>query len=256
MSMTLMVQAMKAHVGNPARKLVLIKLADNANEKGECWPSYQHIADQCEMSRRSVMRHISELESQGFLTSFHRKGVNGNSSNVYKLHIASGSVAAIEPSDNLSPPSDTDSPDSDTMSPPPSDTVSPRTSHSLEPVNEPSLVSADAKTPNRFVKPDYIREIWNQYPEHRRGGTDQQLWKKWRSMRLTESDANAVLFYLAKANPVWASSPKFVPGITKFIDEQRWLGPLPESDTPRGSDPVNWDDTSWADGFNPFEEAY
>jgi hypothetical protein len=33
-------------VGNSLRKLVLIKLADNANDKGECWPSYQHIADQ------------------------------------------------------------------------------------------------------------------------------------------------------------------------------------------------------------------
>ena len=136
-----------------------------------------------------------------------------------------------------------------------SQTITENTTETTTEINN-SLVSADAKTPNRFVKPDYIREIWNQYPEHRRGGTDQQLWKKWRSMRLTESDANAVLFYLAKANPVWATSPKFVPGITKFIDEQRWLGPLPEADTPRGSDPVNWDDTSWADGFNPFEEAY
>lgn len=36
MSMTLMAQAMSIKVGNPIRKLVLIKLADNANDKGEC----------------------------------------------------------------------------------------------------------------------------------------------------------------------------------------------------------------------------
>ncbi|EFG1265016.1 helix-turn-helix domain-containing protein, partial [Escherichia coli] len=55
MSMELMVKAMKIRVGNPLRKLVLIKLADNASDQGECWPSYQHIADQCEISKRSVM---------------------------------------------------------------------------------------------------------------------------------------------------------------------------------------------------------
>lgn len=38
MSMELMVKAMKIRVGNPLRKLVLIKLADNASDQGECWP--------------------------------------------------------------------------------------------------------------------------------------------------------------------------------------------------------------------------
>jgi hypothetical protein len=60
MSMDLMVQAMKIKVGNPLRKLVLLKLADNASDL-ECWPSYQHIADQCEISKRSVMNHIEAL---------------------------------------------------------------------------------------------------------------------------------------------------------------------------------------------------
>ncbi|MBJ5496555.1 helix-turn-helix domain-containing protein, partial [Salmonella enterica subsp. enterica serovar Typhimurium] len=47
MSMELMVKAMKIRVGNPLRKLVLIKLADNSSDQVECWPRYQHIADQC-----------------------------------------------------------------------------------------------------------------------------------------------------------------------------------------------------------------
>lgn len=34
MSMELMVRAMKIKVGNPLRKLVLLKLADNANDQG------------------------------------------------------------------------------------------------------------------------------------------------------------------------------------------------------------------------------
>lgn len=65
--MALMVKAMCIKVGNPLRKLVLIKLADNASDNGECWPSHQHIADQCEISRRSVINHIEALCESGLL---------------------------------------------------------------------------------------------------------------------------------------------------------------------------------------------
>ena len=85
MSMLLMVDALKAKVGNSGRKLVPIKLADNASDDGVCWPSYQNIADHCEMGRSTVKRHIKSLESDGFLTIVERNG--GKSSNRYQLHI-------------------------------------------------------------------------------------------------------------------------------------------------------------------------
>ncbi|WP_429046754.1 helix-turn-helix domain-containing protein [Aeromonas veronii] len=85
MSMLLMVKAMSIKVGNPLRKLVLIKLADNASDTGECWPSYQHIADQCEISRRSVINHIDAMCEAGLLTKESRVGPQGKRSNVYVL---------------------------------------------------------------------------------------------------------------------------------------------------------------------------
>ncbi|EQB8909029.1 helix-turn-helix domain-containing protein [Escherichia coli] len=85
MSMSLMAKAMNIKVGNPLRKLVLIKLADNANDNGECWPSYQHVADQCEVSRSTVKSHIRALEEMGLLKrEFRRKG-ELNQSNVFYL---------------------------------------------------------------------------------------------------------------------------------------------------------------------------
>ena len=83
MSMALMVKAMSIKVGNPLRKLVLIKLADNASDNGECWPSYQHIADQCEISRRSVVTHIEALCEAGLLKKDSRMGPQGKRSNLY-----------------------------------------------------------------------------------------------------------------------------------------------------------------------------
>ncbi|MCW9550761.1 helix-turn-helix domain-containing protein [Klebsiella oxytoca] len=86
MSMSLMVQAMKARVGNPLRKLVLIKLADNASDSGECWPAVATIAFECEISERSVQNHIKQLVADGFVRVEERRGENGvNRSNIYHL---------------------------------------------------------------------------------------------------------------------------------------------------------------------------
>lgn len=85
MSMELMVKAMKIKVGNPLRKLVLLKLADNASDLGECWPSYQHIADQCEISKRSVIGHIKALVDMGLLRVENRIRNNEKQSNLYHL---------------------------------------------------------------------------------------------------------------------------------------------------------------------------
>ena len=125
MSMRLMVQAMNCEVGNPARKLVLLKLADNANDDGICFPSYQYIADKCEMTRRSAISHIEYLIKMGLVSKKERKNKDGSISNLYFLHLEQGSENfALGGSENISP----------------------RTSHSLEPVNEPKKTTQKSES--------------------------------------------------------------------------------------------------------------
>ncbi|EAS2290221.1 helix-turn-helix domain-containing protein [Salmonella enterica] len=134
MSMNLMAKAMSIKVGNPLRKLVLIKLADNANDNGECWPSYQHIAYHCECSKSAVKEHISALIKLGLMTKENRVGVNngkGNTSNVYRLHLTR---TPVPPESTPVPPESTPVPPESTPPVPPAGT---RTSHSFEPVKEP-----------------------------------------------------------------------------------------------------------------------
>ncbi|AYL16391.1 helix-turn-helix domain-containing protein [Pseudomonas syringae pv. actinidiae] len=140
MSMTLMVAAMKLRVGNPLRKLVLIKLADNASDMGECWPSYQHIADQCEISKRSVMNHITALCATGLLRKEIRKGgPKGNSSNVYFLTLEGGAPPAPGVVKEIHQGSAADALPSAADSLGGSAAAAPRTSHSSEPVIEPVI---------------------------------------------------------------------------------------------------------------------
>ncbi|MBH3318130.1 helix-turn-helix domain-containing protein [Serratia ureilytica] len=150
MSMNLMAQAMSIKVGNPLRKLVLIKIADNANDKGECWPSYQHVADHCECSKSAVRAHIEALIKMGLLTKENRLGVNngkGNTSNLYYLTLGNpvplesiAPCAVKKHSPMLSKSTGvcqqvTQGVPSESTPPMPADGT--RTSHSFEPVIEP-----------------------------------------------------------------------------------------------------------------------
>lgn len=150
MSMMLMVKAMRIRVGNPLRKLVLIKLADNANDLGECWPSHQHIADQCEISRRSVINHINKLEEMGLLRREYRTKNNEKQSNLYYLTLdGEGSAGDSLPSERDAPPSAGGSLPSAGDTPPPSAGDAHRTSHSPEPVIEP--VNESLKPKDRLI---------------------------------------------------------------------------------------------------------
>ena len=73
----------------PSAKIVLIQLADFHNkETGQCNPSAQRLADECEMGRSTVFRHMTELEESGLLTRVNRgDGKGGRSSSQYNLHL-------------------------------------------------------------------------------------------------------------------------------------------------------------------------
>ena len=139
MSMRLMVQAMNCKVGNPARKLVLLKLADNANDDGICFPSYQYIADKCEMTRRSAISHIEYLIKMGLVSKKERKNKDGSISNLYFLHLEQGSENFALGSENISL-------GSENFALGGSENISPITSHSLEPVNEPKKTTQKSES--------------------------------------------------------------------------------------------------------------
>ncbi|MEH0690603.1 helix-turn-helix domain-containing protein [Vibrio cholerae] len=87
MSHTLVATLMKAKTGSPISKLILLKLADNADVHGRCFPSYQYLALYCEVSLRTVKEHIKRLEEQGFLELVHRFDKRGRQrSNLYQLY--------------------------------------------------------------------------------------------------------------------------------------------------------------------------
>lgn len=153
MAVMLMAKAFTIQVGSAGKKLVLLKLADNANDKGECWPSYQHIADQCEISKRSAMNYINALIKDGLIEKVVRKGPKGNSTNVYQLKL--WGEKAAPPSANDSPLSENPALHGEQDALGGSENPAPGISNSFESVNE-SVTSSSEESDSQSAEPVYL----------------------------------------------------------------------------------------------------
>ncbi|PJC86294.1 hypothetical protein CSW98_08735 [Vibrio sp. HA2012] len=88
MSQQLILSFMAVKTGSPISKLILLKLADNADSRGVCFPSCDYLARYCEISLRTVKSHIKTLEKDGFITRINRFDNRGRQrSNLYQLRI-------------------------------------------------------------------------------------------------------------------------------------------------------------------------
>ncbi len=67
MSIALMTEVWKSNLPM-TEKMVLLCLADFANDRGECWPAVDTIAGKCSCSDRTVQKAIKSLKDMGCLT--------------------------------------------------------------------------------------------------------------------------------------------------------------------------------------------
>ncbi|NQD78374.1 helix-turn-helix domain-containing protein [Pseudomonas sp. CM27] len=206
MSMELMVKAMKTKVGNPLRKLVLIKLADNASDQGECWPSYQHVAEQCEIDRSTVRKHIKQLEVQGLLRIENREGPKGNSTNLYFLTL-SGVGRKSTPV----------GPESTGVGPQPTGGVGPestRTSHSSEPVKEPK--------PMCTAVADGFEIFWKLYPKKKSRKDALKAWNKLNPDAEQQAVMIAALAQHCMSRDWTKDAGQYIPMASTWLNGERW----------------------------------
>ncbi len=92
MSFRAMTWAASVKTQTPVQKLILLLLADRANDEGFCWPSINRIADDACISRQCVIENIKKLAALGFITVTKRtirdaeNGVEKSQTNLYHLN--------------------------------------------------------------------------------------------------------------------------------------------------------------------------
>ncbi len=70
-----------------SQTLVLLALADAANDEGACWPSQAEIGRKARLKDRAVRNQIRSLEAAGLLSVSRRATPQGRKTNVYRLNI-------------------------------------------------------------------------------------------------------------------------------------------------------------------------
>ena len=97
MSIKIMTLVFKDETLDSNKKLVMLSLADNANDQGFCYPSINNIVKKTSLSKPTIIKHLKELEQNNFILSKKRntkqnKKGGGRLSTIYvvypKIHIS------------------------------------------------------------------------------------------------------------------------------------------------------------------------
>ena len=81
----------------PVTKIVLLALAERADDSGACWPSLNAIAKHCHISRPTVCSHLDKLETAGLLQRERRIRENGSQrSNRYQLALVNPDTVSVK----------------------------------------------------------------------------------------------------------------------------------------------------------------
>ena len=230
MALEYLTEAFKTECKSPAEKLVLITLCNYADVNGCCYPSAQHIATICNLSRRSVVRVMNKLESDGVLQRQSRYSQGAKQiSNMYRLNIyRMGKRVDLDetPLFSINENMTNDAPRGDTMSQVGvtpchrgGDTMSHNTKEDTKEINTNVRVS-----PKESKQQDGYSEAfdkwWNTYP--RRTGSKLRAHESW--MKVCKKMDADILLRLTReyARLRKNEDPKFTPHPTTWLNQARY----------------------------------
>src|SRR5829696_815206 len=203
MSVTAMNWAKRQRTGSPARKAILLILADYANAEGVSYPSRQRLADETDMSLDSVDRNIKDLEVAKFLTKVTGRGTGPHQKpNTYRLnldlealekHLGRNRLYKTPEPHEAALPDGEDGGASDGSEPHPAGpqsepqipldlgrslgrTGAALTEEPLRRTGEPARASA------RDPQDDLFQEWWEAYPQHGGGFSKDRARVAWRAL--------------------------------------------------------------------------
>lgn len=157
-------------------KLVLLFLADAANENEECWPGRKYIAQQCGISERTLSSHINTLVQEKYISIKYTHSEDGHrTGSLYKLNTSLSANIACRHSLSAN--------------------IACR--HYIEPIvcsninhNNKTNNIYTSNTSNDMTKIEQFELFWNLYPNKYSKGRAKQVWH---SLHLTDKKVDIIL---------------------------------------------------------------
>jgi len=153
--------AVKQQTGNTTRNLILIYLADFHGKNG-CFPSHNTLANRCSCKRNAIIRHLNELEKDGWISIERRMSKGMKESNMYSLNLAKsdvslgykGSISEIQPM------------------------YSKDTGGSISEIHKTPIIKHPIKHPIKPTTPDRFSEFYSAYPKKAGRAQAKRAWDK------------------------------------------------------------------------------
>ena len=221
-------------------KLVLIALADMADDDGICWPAMKKVAKKSLCSKRTAQRAIGRFEDMQILSKTERpKEQKRNDSNLYQLDFMAliHMTNSVLKGDTVSPTGrQSDTHRGDTVSPTGrqsdtqvGDTVTPETINK-EPTNrtyqEPITGTGAASVAASETAGELFEQFRAAYPASRRKTEVKQARSQF-TAALKKVDSPQVLIDAAAAYAnycqVQGTEPRYIKGMWRWLRDERWM---------------------------------
>jgi len=185
----------------PSAWIVLIKLADRHNPDFGCFPSTQRIAEDCNMSRMSVTRHLNELELMGLIRRENREKETGEkTSNMYHLSFKTDVTNCDIGSNKL---------------------MQPHVTNCGSNLVSNNLVSIKDNIPQ-------FDEFWEAYPKKMAKGQARKAWAKAIKADTPQKIIDAAVAYAISQQ---GKDKQFIPYPASWLNAERWRDePEPQKD--------------------------
>jgi len=211
MSFEAMAWASKTSTKNTVTKLVLMMLANYADESHSAFPSYAHLASLCECTERTVKRAIKELQDQGFLEVQQRFKDGRQTANRYVLAVGVAGVTEKAPRGvtQKTPPGVTET------TPPGVTQTPPYTVSRIQSVGNNNHRAPKGEYPEAFQR------WWRTYP--RRDGSKAKAFESWRKAVKDQVADDRLLDITERfARQCANKDKKFVPHAATWLNQARW----------------------------------
>lgn len=207
-------------------RYVLLKLADNANQEGQCYPSMTEISRATRLSESTVRRCLNNLEKGGWLTAFKGIGRGKHSQYVLLKKVSEEKVSQRKVSErkvSFGPIKGvTQTLKGVSLTEPPHPLKGVTVKNHQEPSGEFTLSAPDSKP----TLPEWLNtDSWKGFVEMR---------SKMPRVPFTDRAREGILGDLAKLKS-WGIDPN--ERLEKAI-KSGWRGVLFDDDRPRGSPPI------------------
>lgn len=205
--------AWSVHVEKSTERLVLLSLADRANEDNECYPSMQRVTNDTMLDIKTVKKVISDLIQKGLiLDTGERKGFTQK---VRVLRLIGVDCREDKQTQKRNDSKNGMNPNLPTNEP------------KIGSNNEPKIGSQNLKenlTKNLKNNSDFFDSFWQEYPNKT---AKQAAIKAWSKLKLNDALFNTIIDALKKQKPHFKTG--FIPHASTWLNGKRWEDEVQEA---------------------------